>query len=229
MLGLFFLRASESGGKATSLKLTEFTAVSRRFWPGTILLVDFAFGVCMTAPFIFVASFIDDAGLRLPGLSVIGIFFVCYAGLAIVIRLATRRLPDRIGAPRVLLVGAVFMSLGMLCFAMVDSSRPWLIVVPALMAGIGHSLMFHTMTSLTLRTFPSEVRGTGTAIALIMLDLGTIVGAPTLGWIGEQYGFATLFASIGVFCMLSCTCYGLNHRESLRGGELKSQGKMLNR
>lgn len=214
MLGLFLLRSSESGGKDTSLKLSEFIAVSRRFWPGTILLVDFAFGVCMAAPFIFVASFIDDAGLHLPGLSVIGIFFVCYAGLAIAIRLATRRLPDRIGAPRVLLTGAIFMSMGMACFALVDSSRPWLIIVPALMAGVGHGLMFHTMVSLTLRSFPSEVRGTGTAIALIMLDLGTIVGAPILGWIGESFGFAALFISIGTFCMLSCACYGIKHYES---------------
>ena len=78
------------------------------------------------------------------------------------------------------------------------------------MAGVGHSLMFHTMTSLTLQTFPSQVRGTGSALALMMLDLGTIAGAPVLGMIGERFGFAVMFGSIGAFCFSSAMIYALS-------------------
>jgi MFS family permease len=172
-----------------------------------ILLVDFTFGICMSGPFIFVASFIDQASLRIEGVSVIGLFFLCYAGLGIFARLSLRRLPDRVGARKVLLVGMLFMSLGMFSFALVDAQRSWMIVVPGLLTGMGHSLMFHTMTSLTLEPFPYKVRGTGSALALMMLDAGTIAGAPVLGWLGERNGFPHLFGAIGVFCLFSALAY----------------------
>jgi MFS family permease len=162
--------------------------------------------------------------LRIQNASVIGLFFLGYAGLGIVVRLWSRRLPDRIGSGRVLLVGMCFMSLGMLSFGWVTAERAWLIMVPALLAGIGHSLMFHTMTSLTLEKFPSEVRGTGSALALMMLDLGTIAGAPVLGLIGERYGYATLFGTIGTLCFATAIAYAASrlriaaNQEAIRRG-----------
>jgi predicted MFS family arabinose efflux permease len=200
-IGLYFLRPTDSEGTKSSVRLAEFIAITRQHWPGMILLVDFAFGICMTSPFIFVASFIDRGALNIKGGSVIGLFFLCYAGLGIVVRFSSRRLPDRIGAAKVLLVGTFFMSVGMFCFGLVDAAHSWMIVVPAILTGTGHGLMFHTMTSLTLETFPSAVRGTGSALALMMLDLGTICGAPILGLVGEYFGFAALFGSIGIFCL----------------------------
>ena len=77
-------------------------------------------------------------------------------------------------------------------------------MVPAILTGTGHGLMFHTMTSLTLENYPMAVRGSGSALALMMLDLGTIVGAPVLGLIGERFGFAILFGSIGGFAFGGC-------------------------
>ncbi|MEM7559710.1 MAG: MFS transporter, partial [Planctomycetota bacterium] len=80
--------------------------------------------------------------------------------------------------------------------------------IPAVLAGLGHSLMFHTMTSLTIQSFPQEYRGTGSALALMTLDLGTLLGAPVLGWIGAEFGYSMLFNTIAfaliatfVFCL----------------------------
>ena len=112
-IGLYFLRPTASEGTDSSVRLSNFLSTVRRHWPGMILLVDFAFGVCMSGPFIFVASFIDQASLRMRGVSEIGLFFWCYAGLGIFARLTLRKLPDRIGARKVLLAGMLFMSLGM--------------------------------------------------------------------------------------------------------------------
>jgi MFS family permease len=212
-IGLYFLRPTESEGTRTnsSVRLAEFLSLTRRHWPGMILLVDFAFGVCMSAPFIFLASFIDSANLQKEGVSVIGLFFMCYAGLGIIVRLSSRRLPDRIGSRKVLLAGMFFMTIGMCCFGLVDAQHAWLIVIPAVLSGTGHSLMFHTMVSLTLETFPRAVRGTGSALALIMLDLGTLLGAPILGLIGEYFGFGVLFGSIGVFCLVCAITYAASN------------------
>jgi MFS family permease len=201
------LRPTPGNGKKSPLKVRDFLATTRRHWPGMILLVDLAFGVCMSAPFVFLASFIDAASLHIDGVSVIGLFFFFYAGVALVVRLASRRLPDRIGSKKVLMVGMTFMSVGMFAFGSVDSGHPWMIILPAVMAGVGHSLMFHTMTSLTLETFPIAVRGTGSALALMMLDIGTVGGAPVLGIIGERFGYAALFATIGGVCFSSGVIY----------------------
>ena len=206
---LYFLRPTENEGSKSSLRLVDFAKIARRHWPGSILLVDYAFGICMTGPFIFVASFIDSASLHIEGVSVIGLFFFCYAGLGIIVRCSSRRLPDRIGPGKMLLLGIVFMSGGMFCFGFVNAQNSWMIVVPALLTGTGHSLMFHTMTSITLQTFPTVVRGTGSALALMMLDLGMFAGAPVLGWIGDQYGYHALFSSIGVFCFASGVIYAM--------------------
>ena len=206
-LALYFLRATSSERTNSSVRLKEFVRTTRRHWPGMILLVDVAFGVCMAGPFVFVASFIDQASLKIPGVSIIGLFFLFYAGIGITLRLALRRLPERIGNRRVLLAGMLCMATGMFSFAIVDSSNPWLMIVPALLTGAGHGLMFHTMTSLTLENFPLAVRGSGSALALMMLDLGTIFGAPILGWIGEQFGFPVLFSSIGGFTLVVAATY----------------------
>ncbi len=219
---LYFLRPTLNEGSKSSLRVSDFLLITRRHWPGSILLVDFAFGVCMTAPFVFVASFIDRESLDMPGISVIGLFFLFYAGIAILVRLSSRRLPDRIGPERVLLCGILLMSIGMLCFSLVHAGNPWMISIPALLTGAGHSLMFHTMTSLTLQPFPLAVRGTGSAIALMMLDLGTFIGAPPLGFLGERYGFSVLFATIGGFNLFSGMVYAWYSKAWRGTAEIKS-------
>jgi MFS family permease len=211
---LLLMRPPSHTNQPTSMRLSEFFATVRRYWPGTILLVDLAFGLCMTAPFVFVASFIDGMPLEIPGLSVIGLFFWCYAGLAIFVRVAFRQLPDRIGPRRVLITGMLIMSLGMFSFGLVSAAHPWLIIVPALLTGSGHSLMFHTMTSLTIERFPTAVRGTASALALMMLDIGTFAGAPILGMIGSSFGFAALFATIGGCVLVAATVYALSAQSS---------------
>ena len=200
---LLFIRTPARSTAPVTIRLSEFVGTVRRYWPGSILLVDMAFGVCMTGPFVFVASFIDSEPLVIPGVSVLGLFFWFYAGPAIVIRIAGRRLPEIVGDQRLLTIGGLFMSSGMFAFAMVGSGNAWTIVVAALLGGIGHALMFHTMTSLTIATFPSEVRGTGSALALMALDIGTIAGAPILGQVGDRFGFKALFATIGVVCLIA--------------------------
>ncbi len=204
---LFFIRAPKRPQTVAAIRLSEFIEKVREHWPGTIVWVDFAFGVCMCGPFIYMANFIDRESLKLDGFSVIGVFFWFYAGPAIAIRILGRQLPQRLGNERVLIFGGIMMSVGMFTFALVGSPNPWLIIVPALLAGSGHGLMFHTMTALTIARFPVDLRGTGSTLALMLLDLGTICGAPVLGQIGEELGFAALFATIGGVCLAATALF----------------------
>lgn len=210
-LALPLLRPTPGNGRKSSVRLSDFVATTKRYWPGMILLVDLAFGVCMAAPFVFLASFIDAAKLQIEGVSEIGLFFLFYAGIGLTVRVLSRQWPERMGIHTVLMIGTLFMTAGMFAFAIVDAQQPWMIIAPAVLAGVGHSLMFHTMTSLTIETFPIEVRGTGSALALMMLDLGTVGGTPVLGWIGERYGYAALFTTIGFVSLAAGLLYVVSH------------------
>lgn len=161
----------------------------------------------MTAPFIFLTTYVDQVPLEIEGLSLVGLFFWCYAGWGVIVRVALRRVPERYGRRKVLLVGVTFMSIGMLCYALVGADRPWMIVVPALLTGTAHALLFHTMTSLTIESFPSEVRGTGTSLALMMMDLGMIAGAPILAQIASHFDFTWMFTTIAVVCFVAGIIY----------------------
>ena len=205
---LYFVKAPARPPSGQSLRLSQFVHVVREYWPGRILLVDFVFGVCMSVPFAFLVNFVDDLNLRFAGWSEVGYFFICYASVGIVFRVGLRRLPEQIGPQNVLLIGLCVMAFGMFSFSLVGPQRVSLLAIPAVLAGLGHSLMFHTMTSLTIQSFPQEFRGTGSALALMTLDLGTLLGAPVLGWIGAQYGYSMLFNTIAfaliatfVFCL----------------------------
>lgn len=200
---LAFVRRPDVKPVKGSVKLSQFVASSREHWPGAILLVILCFGLCMTVPFVFLANFIDEEHIVTGGMLPIGIFFYCYAGWGLIVRLSLRRLPERIGRRKVLLAGIACMTIGMSCYLLVSESQPWMLVVPALISGTGHALMFHTMTSIALERFPPEQRGTGSALALMMLDLGMVGGSPILGWIADSYGFGAMFASIAACCALS--------------------------
>lgn len=201
------LRRAPGRRQTQAAGLGEFLRTIRRHWPGVILLVNLAFGVCMTVPFGFLAAFVDERHLRLPGLSPVTLYFLCYAGWGLLVRVGLRGLPDRAGRRKVMFVGLAFLGGGMLGFLGVTESRAWLLALPALVSGTGHALVYHTMTALALERFPEESRGTGSALSLMMLDLGTLAGAPVLGLVADRFGFEWLFAAIGSFCFVAGCVY----------------------
>ena len=204
---VFSLRGPSLKPQKSSLRIGEFVRTIWVYWPGTILLCCFAFGVCMTVPFAFLASYVDQLKLQIPGLSVVGLYFGCYAGWGLTVRVGMRRLPDQIGRRKVLIAGMLTMAAGMFCFALVSAAHPWRLAIPALLCGTGHALIFHTMASLALESFPQEVRGSGSSLSLIMLDIGMIAGAPILGRIADSYGFPWMYSSIGLICLSVALVY----------------------
>ena len=193
--------------RSRALRLKDFAKTVRTYWPGTILLVNMVFGLCMTVPFIFLSKYIDEVGLSINGISEIGLFFWCYSGSGLSFRIGLRRLPEQVGRRKVLLVGMLVMGIGMLSYLLVTPANAWMLVVPALICGAGHGLMFHTGTSLLLEPFPNEFRGTGSALALMMLDFGMIAGAPILGHIADTFGYDWLFITVGATCICVASLY----------------------
>ena len=193
--------------RGASPRLVDFLKTVRQYWPGTIVIMQMTFGLCMTGPFVFLTKYVDEIGLSIDGVSEVGLYFLCYSGWGLTLRILSRRVPDRLGRRKMLLCGTVVMGIGMQLFAFVSAEHPWRLMFPAFVCGTGHALTFHTASSLFLERFPSEARGAGSALSLMALDIGMIGGAPVMGLIAARFGYNMMFATIGATCFTAAMIY----------------------
>lgn len=170
--------------------------VLRRYHPGWVLMVGVAMGVGLGLPGVFLSRY--AASLDIAN---IGMFFGVYAPTAFVTRLSIRRLPEKLGIRRMILVGMAAVVLGMFSFLLVRVS--WHLILPAVFIGVAHACLFPAVIAGGSGPFPSRYRGLGTTLMLATFDLGSLVGSPAVGeilhWSG-YYGlppYPTMFVCVG--------------------------------
>lgn len=180
--------------------------IVRRYQPGLVLLMAAATGFGLTLPTIFVRPFLEQ--LQIEGTRNFFLFFVLYSSTALVTRLSIRRLPERIGIRAMIYWGMAHLVAGMLSFLLVRSS--WHLIVPAVLSGIAHALLFPAVVAGTSGRFPPRFRGIGTTLVLALCDTGTLVGSPLAGGILEAAGragwprYPTMFTCVAIL-LAGCT------------------------
>lgn len=209
LLLLNILRSSSKPNRGGTMKLGHFIQTASSHWPGTILIVNAVFGVGLCIPFVFLSKYVDVLGLKNAGM---GLYFVVYAGWGMILRLSTRKLPDRIGRRAMLLSGLAIMGVASFSYSMIDADHPGWLLICAFLSGSAHSLMFHTMMALTLEPFPLEQHGTGTVLAYMCLDFGMIASAPLLGYVAHHVGYHAMFRIVGTACVLAVGIYAATCR-----------------
>jgi MFS family permease len=179
--------------------------VIRRYWPGMILGV----GVFFSIVGCFQTSFLERlADAR--GFGRIQFFFLAYCATAIVLRLAFRRVPERIGRRRTVLGGLVVMLIGLL--TMIGVTTEVHLLVPGALMGAGHAFVFPSMVDLAATSLPNEHRGTGTALILGAGDVGQLIGFAVLGQIITARGYDTAVVAMTVALALSGLVYAVRCR-----------------
>ncbi|MBL8849715.1 MAG: MFS transporter [Planctomycetaceae bacterium] len=173
-----------------------------RYWPGPVVLVALTMGAGFTVTTVFLTRFATANGLH-----GIGTFFVGYAMTAFVFRWVSRSWSVAIGRHRVILLGLTGHVIGYLLLIPVDQS--WEFILPSVLHGFGHALLFPCVVSLGAGAFPSEYRGTGTSIILAFVDLGTMLSAPLLGSIIEESGFTRMYVLMTCITLATGVVYGL--------------------
>jgi len=179
----FAVRPTEPSGPVSSQSAVRLFA---RYWPGALVAVALVMGVVATVPSTFLTRFVVERGL-----SGIGPYFVAFAIVAALVRIAGRSLPQRLGRPSALVIGMAGMSLSMTCYPWVH--QDWQLVIPGLLAGVGHGLLFPCVVSLGADAFPDEHRGTAMTLIMGCTDVGILLGAPTLGMVVDRWGFVPMF------------------------------------
>ncbi len=180
----------------------------RRYFPGTVLLMGAATGIAIKLPNAFLRPYAE--GLDIPR---IGLFFGVYATTAIVTRVLTRRLPERLGLAPMILTGLGTIIVGQSLLVLVGSE--WTLVVPGLVYGAGHALLVPSTIAAGSRAFPKRHRGLGTTVILSMFDVGNLVGAPMAGALvhfgaaAGLPGYPLMFLSMAGLLGLMGLTYGL--------------------
>jgi MFS family permease len=173
-----------------------------RYWPGPIVVVAIAMGTGFAVTTVFLTRFATATGLR-----GIGMFFLPYALTAFGCRWFLRDWGTTFGRHKMVLWGSSGLTCGQLLFLCVSSD--WHFVLPGIVCGFGHSLLFPAVVSIGAGRFPVQYRGSGTTLVLGFTELGTAVAAPLLGMLidagnsrGGTLGFSWMFIAASVFAGL---------------------------
>ena len=175
-----------------------------RFWPGNVVLVAMMMGVGITVTTVFLTRYTTHLGLK----NAFGTFFTAYAVSAFLFRVNARNWSRTIGRHRMILLGLAGHAAGFLILPL--TTQQWHFLLPAVANGFGHALLFPAVVSLGSGAFPREYRGTGTALVLGFVDLGTALFAPLLGSIIDYYdhaGFTQMFAVATLTVLSVATLY----------------------
>jgi MFS family permease len=157
-----------------------------RFWPGAVVVAAMVMGLGVTATQTFLTRFATHQ--KIEG---IGAFFTGYAISAFVFRLLVQNWSRTIGRHWMLVRGLMGHVVGHLLLAYVVAG--WQFVPASILCGFGHALLFPAVVSLGSGAFPKECRGAGTAIILGFTDFGSLIFAPILGRIVDNYGFRAMY------------------------------------
>lgn len=183
----------------------------RRYNPGLVLLVGVALGMGMVLPRTFLRTYAAELGI-----SRIGLFFLVYSISAVLTRVLARRWPERFGPRRIILAGVAGLVLGVLLFMVVQTE--WQLIVPALVFGCSHAILFPSIVAVGSATFPKRHRGLATVLVLTTWDLGLLVGAPTAGAVLQYSGSAglppypTMFLVMAALLAAIGLCYAISSR-----------------
>ena len=208
---LFVWRATRDQPAPVRRRRPPAVWVLRRYFPGTVLLVGVAMGVAIALPTVFLRTY--AAELDIPR---IGLFFGVYAPAAILTRLITRRLPERLGLAPMILVGLGLLMGGQLLLIAVGSE--WTFIVPGIVYGMGHAILVPCTLAAGSTAFPSRHRGLGMTFMMATFDVGNLVGAPMAGAIVHFSGtvglpsYPTLFVSVAAMLGLVAVVFWLTRR-----------------
>lgn len=194
-------------------RISPWTLV-RRYHPGALLLVGAAMGLGIGLPGTFLRPYAEH--VHLAGIKT---FFLVYAFVAFAVRIAGRRLPERLGIRPVILLGLGSLAASMLLYLWV--SDPWTLALPAAMGGVAHAFLFPAVVAGASSTFPVRYRGLATTLILAMFDIGMLLGQPLAGGIVEfsrLFGlppYGTMFVTVASVLLAIAALYTLLGRRGL--------------
>ncbi|MFQ5666764.1 MAG: MFS transporter [Candidatus Binatia bacterium] len=165
-----------------------------------LLFTTFMFGAAVESLFTFFAPFAYSEGR-----GNVGKFFMSYALTAVAVRVATGRLPDRVGLRRVLIPALFLYAVGILSVPRVTNLLPLILV--GMLCGAGHGYSFPILNVLTVQLVAPSYRGRAVSWFTAMFDLGNTLANPALGAIAQWAGYRTMFTTSGLAILITAAVF----------------------
>ncbi len=169
--GCFAWAASVGIEQAPIRTRASASRVLRRFSHHSFIILGVVMGMGLGLPPVFLPAMAHSWGVER-----IGLFFAVYAPVAVITRVVTRGIFTRYDL-RLLAAGSMMaIVLGHLLLIVVQSE--WGLVIPAVVFGVGHAILYPSVVSLGATRFPERCRGLGTNLMMAASDLGVVSGGP---------------------------------------------------
>ncbi|MGH8925925.1 MAG: MFS transporter [Acidimicrobiia bacterium] len=202
---LLAMRLEETEG-VDETETTGFFALLGRQDLRPVWFVILVLALGFTAAFVFVTTYVTAIGAGR-----VGTFFIAYAITAIIWRLTLSWVPDRVGPVRMVAPGLCLYALGLAIIGLVVP--PWGLITGGVLTGLGHGISFPVVVAIaTSRAAPGE-RGTAIAIFTTLFDVSLFGASPVIGWIIEQFGYATTFMTVAISVLVGMILFYLAERK----------------
>jgi MFS family permease len=156
-----------------------------------VWLAALAFFIGVAALFAFMKTFVGATGA-----GTVGSFFGSYAVVAVALRVFAGRLPDRLGARRMLGAAMAAYAAGLVVLSLPPT--PGSVVAAGLLCGAGHGYTFPVLFSLVVERARPQERGAAAAFFTMLDWLSLLVAGPVVGYSIERNGYALSFLNLAV-------------------------------
>ncbi len=172
-------------------------------------VVTLLFSLAISSRLSFVAPFAYERGI-----ATVGVYFVIYSLVGVVIRIFGRRVLDRVGFGRVLVPSLVILAIGMALIA--GTGHAGVLEIAAAIGGVGHGYLYPALSAMVIARTDIKAMGRSSSIYTSLYDAGTMAGPYLLGIVGEYFGYGPLFIVSGAFSMLAAGYFVAMEPQSLR-------------
>lgn len=195
------LAANTEPTKKKKMQFSDFVEV--KALPIAILAFLLAFSYSSLSGFL--ASFTTE----IKQTQVASLFFVVFAMMIVVFRPIVGKAFDKykehyLYYPAILMFGVGLIMLG-------QSHSGKMVLLSALIMGIGYGALFSCFQALTVKISPIHRRGIATATFLLFFDLGYGVGSYFMGVIASIVSYSMMYEVAGIITLLSVILYYLFH------------------
>jgi MFS family permease len=190
----------EAARSVNSQKAVGFleTLSKRYVWVPSLLtlVVGLAYGSLLT--------FLPLFGVE-RGIANVGLFFTAYGLMTITVRMPLGRLSDRVGRMRVIVPAALALSLALAGLKVAGGME--LLIVVAILYGLGDGGTGTATTALVVDEAPWEVRGTAIGVLFASFDLGAGLGGVTMGPVAGMVGYGGMYLLLALIVLAGAAAF----------------------
>ncbi|WP_211166584.1 MFS transporter [Aromatoleum anaerobium] len=170
-----------------------------------ISVVTFLYGLCYAS----VLAFINGYAVELNLVTAASFFFIVYSAVVLLSRPLTGRLLDRKGSNTVVFPSCLFLALGLVVLANVQTGMG--LLVAAVLIGIGFGNLQSALYAVAVKVVAPQRMGLATSTFYISMDASLGFGPYLLGLAISEIGYRSLYGSMAALAVLGMPVFYVLH------------------